>query len=111
MERAKYQRLMEVPVYRETPTFHVSKVITLIQRRVAESSVSPLDVICWSAQAHPQPSSPFGGSPTCLRSFAGRIRGRLLRGVAMDFAIRQRLLQFINLRLGEVGIIFKIQLL
>jgi hypothetical protein len=28
----------------------------------------------------------------------------LLRGVAEDFALRQRLLQFINLNLGEVGV-------
>ena len=39
-----------------------------------------------------------------LRSFAGRNEGELFRGVANDFALRQRLLQFINLCLGEVGV-------
>ena len=33
----------------------------------------------------------------------------LLRGVANDFAIRQRLLQFGNLSLGEVGVFLEIQ--
>ena len=33
----------------------------------------------------------------------------LLRGVAADFALRQYLLQFINLCLGEVGVVIEPQ--
>ena len=36
--------------------------------------------------------------------FTGRNEGGLLRGVAVDFALGQRLLQFSNLRFGEVGV-------
>ena len=35
----------------------------------------------------------------------------LLRGAAGDFAVRQRLLEFSNLRLGEVGVVLEIQIL
>ena len=33
----------------------------------------------------------------------------LLLGVAMDFTLRQRLFEFINLCLGEVGVVAEIQ--
>ena len=36
------------------------------------------------------------------------VRG-LLRGVAVDEALRQRLFEFINLSLGEVGVVSEIQ--
>ena len=36
-------------------------------------------------------------------------KGGLLLGVAADIAIRQRLLQFSNLRLGEVGVVAEMQ--
>ncbi len=44
------------------------------------------------------------------RTFTGRNEGELLLGVAEDVALRQRLLQFINLSLGEVGVVFEIQM-
>ena len=37
-------------------------------------------------------------------------RGELLRGVTIDFALRQRLLQFVNLCLGESGVVVESQL-
>ena len=42
-----------------------------------------------------------------LRHFYGG--QRLLRGVAEDFALGQRLLQLVNLSLGEVGVVSEIQ--
>ena len=38
-------------------------------------------------------------------------KGGLLRGVAGDEALRQRLLQLVNLSFGEVGVVVEIQVL
>ena len=50
-----------------------------------------------------QTKEPPGCIPACLLGF-------LLRGVALDSALGQCLLQFSNLCLGEIGVVMEIQL-
>ena len=59
-------------------------------------------------EANDWPMSGQGGIHQ-LPSRTGRNEGELLRGATADFAIRQRLLQLVNLSLGEVGVVGETQ--
>ena len=64
----------------------------------------------FDVEAHPGSAShppSYATRHSCSRTFTGR--NELLLGVAEDSALRQRLLQLVNLSLGEVVVPLEIQ--